>query len=535
MILIERKIWYLTLLILLTLSAGACSSSHDELTPWKGELSLVLQIGVVESGNTPTRASEEPDNYEIATQDVEKLHTVRIIIVKKAKDTSAKDTIVYNDYQPLGSPGNQISGLRYKVDFSTQYRIYLVANESGITDTDVPNLLKETLAAGKEYPENALENLKLSASKIGGYLINNTDESEPTIVPMSEMYDITTISRPTTNSLETLKLEMEEKLFVTRAASKFTFRFFKDENYREEGNQLQIQKVKITGLGQKEYLIPRDTKYSPGKYEQATNGERHITEFTLPDKNDENSTTGEHIFTFPEPISIPSLTSGGFTYSPPIYFPESQGEGEDSKFQCSISYDGEHYLQPVDLDLPTKLPRNTHVIVNITIGNKGALFYKVEVEPWEPRYHEIDFTDHVGIAEDGTLALESYASLDEKTGRLVLKDYPQAVSGSFGISTPVGARWYAYLVTISGEQNAIQFQTTDSEGKPTFTNYLTGVIDGTTKVEFKVAPTKQAGNEIRSAILQVMVTMADGLSVPVNILGNEYGENENITFIQNPQ
>lgn len=399
MILIERKIWYLTLLILLTLSAGACSSSHDELTPWKGELSLVLQIGVVESGNTPTRASEEPDNYEIATQDVEKLHTVRIIIVKKAKDTSAKDTIVYNDYQPLGSPGNQISGLRYKVDFSTQYRIYLVANESGITDTDVPNLLKETLAAGKEYPENVLENLKLSASKIGGYLINNTDESEPTIVPMSEMYDITTISRPTTNSLETLKLEMEEKLFVTRAASKFTFQFFKDANYSINGKPLrEIKAVKITGLGQKEYLIPRDTEYSPGKYEQATNGERHITEFTLPGENDENSatdvgendvppTTGEHIFTLPTSIIIPDLpsdqtqTSDKNTYSPLLYFPESKGDGKEGKFQCSISYDGEHYLQPADLELPTKLPRNTHVVINIVIKDNDVEL-KVDLFPY---------------------------------------------------------------------------------------------------------------------------------------------------------
>ena len=351
---------------------------------------------------------------------------------------------------------------------------------------------------------------------------------------MSEMYLIKTIDRPQDNSLETIRIEMEEKLFVTRTVSKFSFRFLKSQDYIGD-NHLGIKSIRISGLGQKEYLLPRDTEYNPPKGTVTTNnGGREITEFTLPDDN----AVGDYIFVPQNLVEVSTLPVDGRSYSPKFYFPESKGNDGKEKFQCSISYDGINYLSPVELPNLPLLPRNTHAIVNITIGNDGALFYEVTVEPWTPEYLEIDFTNNVGMTDDGTLTFAegTYASLDQTTGRLVLNDYPQAVSGTFGISSPLGARWYAYLVTTSGELNAIQFQVTDSKGNSTFTNYITGIIDDK-KVEFKVAPTQSAGNVARSSVLQVMVTMADGLSVPVSILkSTEYGEGiENITFIQNPQ
>ena len=46
-----------------------------------------------------------------------------------------------------------------------------------------------------------------------------------------------------------------------------------------------------------------------------------------------------------------------------------------------------------------------------------------------------------------------------------------------------------------------------------------------------------AGESARSAVLQVMVTLHNGLTIPVNVLKNtEYGSGiEFITFIQNPK
>ncbi len=165
----------------------------------------------------------------------------------------------------------------------------------------------------------------------------------------------------------------------------------------------------------------------------------------------------------------------------------------------------------------------------------------IVVSPWTPEYLEIDFSENFAMAEDGALAFVNgtYAFLEPQTGRLVLNDYPQAVTGSFGISEPEGARWEASLVTIGGELNVIQFVTgTGADGKLQYSNRISGIIDGQ-KVTFYVGATQSASNVPRMALLQVMVTLQSGLTIPVTILkssDSEYGDDiKNITFIQNPQ
>ena len=165
---------------------------------------------------------------------------------------------------------------------------------------------------------------------------------------------------------------------------------------------------------------------------------------------------------------------------------------------------------------------------------------RVKVENWEPKYHVFDFTDNVAMAEDGALSLTegTYASLDRETGRVIFNDYPQAIEGSFGLSEPKGAQWYAYLVTKSGELNVIQFVVDDEKGNTTTSSTIGGIIDPNKKIKFKVRPTQSpASSQTRSAVLQVIVVTDGGLSVPVNILKDTgYGDGiENITFVQNPQ
>lgn len=494
----------------------------DDNQPWDGGLSLVLDVGVVEPGSFPTRALNDDSYFEQPTLSEEKLRSLRVIIV----DTK-NDLVAHNELHSFTDPGLRISGLRFKVEFSTQYKIFLIANESGLPE-EVVTLLSNTAKPGSEGVISLLENCILDAR----VLVDNTGNEDHHPIPMSEVYDVTTVASPNSN-LENVKVEMKKSFFVTRAASKFSFRFLKKDGYTLEDNNLSIQSIKIFGLGNKEFLFPMSTTYDPAKDVESASAGREITDFGVPAASE----TVDFTFVPQFPINIRNLTETGTLYSPLYYFPESRGV--DGKLSCSISYDGETYLPPVELpNLPHALPRNTHVIVNVTVGDEGALLFEVVVEPWEPRYHEVDFSNNVAMAEDGTLTFVegTYASLDKATGRLVLNDYPQAVTGRFGISSPINAKWYAYLVTTSGEQNAIQFQVTGADGKTTTSSSISGIIDGKL-VDFKVVATQSAGQETRSAVLQVIVTMADGLSVPVNILkSTEYGEGiEHITFIQNRQ
>ncbi len=528
----------LLLMAMICLSACSHSGEPDNTeNPWDGSLTLVLDVGVVEPGSFPTRALSSTRDidgtnsyYENPTLAEEKMQSLRVIIVDPKKDE-----IIHNELESfVNSPGLRISGLRFQIDFETDYKVFLIANEVGLPDA-VVNLLEDPKAEGDKTLVDVLSAIQLSGMAGGPVLIDNYENDPHKPIPMSEIYDVSAVAFPNTN-LETVKVELKKSFFVTRAASKFSFRFLKKEGYVEEDNNLEIKSIKVFGLGDKEFLFPTSTVYNPAKDTESAASGREITKFGVPS----DAAAEEFIFDLGEfPIKIKDVTATIHPlYSPLYYFGESLGDANRKLF-CSISYDGVNYLPAQELpNLPYALPRNTHVIVQVTLGNDGALLYEVEVLPWVPQYHEIDFTDNIAMADDGTLTFAegTYASLDKATGRLVLNDYPQAVTGTFGISEPINCRWYAYLVTTSGEQNAIQFQVTGADGKTTTSSYISGIIDGQLH-DFKVVATQSAGQETRSAVLQVMVTMADGLTVPINILkSTEYGTNvEHITFIQNRQ
>ena len=544
----------LTLLLLsATLLGGAACSTCDAGEPdprpeeWEGELSLLLRVGVLESERGAGVRAARDDNdgdgvFDPPVFNTEKMHTLRVIIVN-----TLTSTVAHNLISPSEGGVTSMSGLKFKVDFSTPYDIYLIANEAGLP-ADTRNTLSRTLAAGTQYTAGLLEGLRISADQAGAPVIDNFSSDGDTPVPMTEKYSVTTVDRPSGTQPEHISITMEKHFFITRALSKFSFHFYRSADY-EGDNSLEIKRIRVTGLGDMEYLFPRETVYSPAKEAESTNpmGGRTITDFMLP----AGATVGPYTFTLSSDLPVSAVGDLPVwnpddrekywtnTFIPQLYFPESYGNSADGDFRCSISFDGESYLPPVTLPNLSSLPRNTHVIVNITVGNGGALFFDVEVEPWERQNLVVDFTDNIGMTDEDALTLVpgTFASLDATSGHVVLNDYPQAASGSFRIPSPIGGRWEAYLVTRTGELDVIRFQTTDSEGNPVTTPYLTGVIDGKSRIDFKVVATQSAGATARSAALQVMVTLPSGLSVPVNVLrSTEYGkEVENLIFIQNPQ
>ncbi len=519
--------------VLMALVSVLCGCSDREFEPGQDpELCLRLRVSVLDKGSgTVSRSRAGEYEFELPSEDCEKLQTIRVIIVKEQNRE-----IMYNYYEDLiQAASTRLEGLKFKVSFSTAYTVYLIGNEKGLVGVNTAELFGTTLSPGRFYPDDEpLENLKLTAAAVAQPLIDNSGEVT-TLIPMTEKYSITTIDQP--QGIQNVVVDMEENMFLTRGLSKFTFNFFRAPDYTEGTAQL-IRKVRIKGLGTTEFALPNATTYDPPKGPPSTNpyGGRVITEFNVPEGNE----MGTYEFGLTSPVNVnylplPGSISEMVSYSPDLYFTESKGiDG----FSCSISFDGVNYLPDVKLPNLDELPRNSHVIVNITLGNNNALLLTVKVLPWLSEYNEIDFTHNIAMAEDGTLQFQTgtYQSLNKTTGRLVLRPFPETAVGSFGISQPVGATWYASLVTTAGELNAIQFQLTNEDGSTYTTSTISGVIDGT-KTVFKVIPVMAAGTQQRTAKLQVVVTLPDGFSIPVNILkSTEYGANiENITFIQNPQ
>lgn len=380
----QSKIWYIFLSLLLSLLLEGCNWHADPSLweenlskEWDGDLFLKLNVTVAENGmESFTRALGTEDYFEEPTLETEKLQTLRVIIIKEKKKSEDNDTITYNrTYNSLYSLSND----RFEVEFSTTYRIYLIGNEAGLeglirkeSDLDVSDDSEEndinfnSFIEGEAYITGTLENLEFCASVAASpILINNTgDESEKKPIPMTEIFSVTTQSRPD-SSAEVIEITRNENLFITRTASKFSF-VIKNNPEQTNVNYGIIKYIRITGLRNKEYLFPNGTKYDPEEGSESFNdfGGREITDF-----NELTTVSSDYFFSLPDY----TLTSE-HKFAPELYFPESKGGNVTDTsgiFKCSISYDGETYLELVNLPNLTSLPRNTHVKVIISIsGNK---------------------------------------------------------------------------------------------------------------------------------------------------------------------
>lgn len=500
---------------------ASCASGDLDERPEHGH-DIYLTVVVNPVGNSaisPTRSGDS------GLPKYERLTTLRVIIVNTDNDNKiveANRQVRYNaDGILIGD------NLTFKVKPGKKM-IYLFGNEANMPQEFVEKLEKFTIRS--TFSDLSEEIISRQADKP---LYMWADDNINGGLPMSECFEYTV-----RNAQTEADLYQTVKMFVTRTACKFTFNIKKAPGYEPADVERGIRSICLTGIGTREYLLPKGTVYNPGKYEPNTNenGSREITAFDVPETD---NAPERFVFNLPDEVYIGRLGDAGYTYSPAMYFPESKGEvlpGEtfDRGFMCSISYDGEKYLPFQTLQL-TSLPRNTHVIVNIEVSHSGLLL-NVETLPWDTESFEFDFSKNIGIPEDGVLSFTggTYAALYKDTGRLILNDYPQATAGSFHIATPVGTRWDAFLVTQTGEQNAIQFQVADGEGAITTSDHITGIVG--TRTEFKVVATSAAGSVARSARMQVVVTMPNGMSIPADILPQDFGDGvKNIVFVQNPQ
>ncbi|MDE7413014.1 MAG: hypothetical protein K2N05_04380 [Muribaculaceae bacterium] len=505
----------LSLFPFLGLLAGGCASEKEYPgSDRNGEVDMELSVNVLSAGSDATRASTPV--FSVPDFPSENLNSLRVLIIDKvSSEVKHNRTVLFENGIP------QAADMIFRLKSASQYIVYLMGNCQFMDyDLDIDHY-----PIGSKYSpddERSLENRILYASS-DGTLFNNSDKNKPGLdIPMLERFEITTIPAE-----DGMTKRQHTDLFITRSAAKFSFNISTSQDFKGVAGK-KLTTIKITGISDRQHLLPTRTVYAPEKDKPGigVEGGRDITSFAIP----ENVNVNEFIYTLPEPLDLPT---SGFEWNPEIYLPESiLPEGG---FSCSLSFDnGESWLIPVTLpNLPYGLPRNTHAKVNITIGNENALIASVTVLPWKKESVDFDYSDHVGMAADGALNFTagSYLSFDKSTARLVLKNQAGA-KGSFGISTPLGARWDAYLITQNGEPDVIRFRLEDGST----TTHLSGNINGT-KTDFMILSTVAPGKVANTARLQVIVTTLDGRSIPVNILqGGGYGPGiENLTIIQNPK
>ncbi len=369
-----RQIILSSILLLLSALMLTGCSDHDVSVPDEaGELHLRLHIT---QSKERSRGSYEFD--PAVASDAEAMQSIRVVMVR-----AYDDLIIHNRLITLTEEGMSGADLSFKVDFATAYRIYLIANEAGIPNADII-FGTYRLSEGQSYPPEYLENQVMATDAPGDPLIDNSRADDDTPVPMTEMFEIETISDPAAGHQAAAIQDVE--LFVTRVASKFSFYLFRGTDVPGYFTS-EITSIKISGLTGKEYLFPRDAVYSPEKY-PLTADDRAITSFSLPD----DTPSGEYIFALAEPLNVVSLPlkpatgdpTAGYAgpFAPQAYFTESKGITPGGGFSCTVSFDdGTTFLTAKTLPNLDLLPRDTHVKVAITIHADG-LSLTAEVEPY---------------------------------------------------------------------------------------------------------------------------------------------------------
>lgn len=344
---------YILMAVLLGTSLCACRSNDiPEMPESKGRVMLDLNVAVADvSSATRAFPGSEDGSFENPASAYEGVNTLRVVIVHKGGDL---DGIIEHNRQVAVNyqTGTIINdNLRFSVTSNEDKRIYLFANEASV-DYDFSKLEPGTL-----FPEDEVNAIELTRKPNAAYIDNSAASYNRGFVPMSEVFDVN-VPEPENDQLT----YQTEYLFLTRSLIKFSFCFLTKPGYEQSG--VKIRGVKIEGLANSGYYMPKATVYDPAKYNVSAyplKG-RYITSFSTP------ADPGYSNYDFPFDIPAEEIKDGlDISYSPYVYFPESKTpQGGSYKLSLILDGPGAEFLTPEPLQI-TDIPRNTHVKVNITL------------------------------------------------------------------------------------------------------------------------------------------------------------------------
>lgn len=338
----------------LVLCSGCNIWDRDEMLS-----ELTISVTVSNTPDAPlSRATINPSDYVGAMHDGEKMQTLRIIIVRP------DGTVEHNRYLDFrgASSGAYLSveNVSFEVYGPEEKTVYLLVNEEA-TRTDavsgqtvrIVDYDFAALTPGTAFPKQEINNLQIN--------LNSSDEELPSeALPMSECH---TIKMPASDH--------HADLFVTRATVKFTYLI---EN--TSGVEHTLSALTISKGSNIEYYIPR-TEYIGDPLQ----GSFEISDYSVPNTGSNNN---YYIFekTFEnKPITVSGDMGNHITTLKSIYLLEGKyTDSNDARnYSMSLTIDGKTYSEYFP-EVST-LPRNTHVVVCVTIGQYD-LEWTVDVIPY---------------------------------------------------------------------------------------------------------------------------------------------------------
>lgn len=329
---------------------------------------------------------DDHNYFEESATEYELMRQLRVIIMRP------DGTVEHNRLVTLDKGAVRlIDNLDFIVVAGEKKTIYLLANGENL-GYDYSRLKPDTY-----YNAPYIEDIIIESSNEDMAIVDNR-ASSPTkrYLPMSEIHEVM-VNLPAVIT-PTTKLDVGT-LFITRAAVKFSFSISSAFN-----SNIYIKEIKVNKIADKEYYIPRATVYSPPKgTAPVANWDgapdlygRFITEYTIPSSVSYSTLT----FTPEIPISPEQYEGTTWTWSPPLYYCESKFDASSNNpYSVAITvvekdngeYVNSYLFEAKSLTNLPILPRNTHVIVKIVLGEHEIQDCEVAIVPYIGKWLNPEF------------------------------------------------------------------------------------------------------------------------------------------------
>lgn len=385
-----------------------CDGRSDEGLSSDGPDAVYLDINVAlrdapVSGRSVSGRADEDPSYDKVTN-AEKMQTLRVILVRP------DGRVEHNVYLDLKNApvSDRYGKIRLKVQGNEEKTIYLLGNETSVS-VELPAVEGETSRVFQSWGDFKPGDKFLTREQMAGLVLSfdnvgTFNDTHP--LPMSECHTVMLTDeglKPDDEGQgqageEGEKVVLKKKeitLKITRAAAKFTY-----EITNKSSRDYWLSGIRIEKSASHEYLLPNGMKYD--------DAENEVTDFQVPasaEYTSFNQSYGEENVkleaksTAPVKLSSFYLLEGKYENADDVYSANMDGKNYKTSYKTAITLDtkdnsgidlggnagsipsGSFTLEDFFPNLST-LPRNTHVVVKITIGDADDISWQVDLRPY---------------------------------------------------------------------------------------------------------------------------------------------------------
>lgn len=348
--------------ILTAVTAGCAHSGSADDGPVSDEpVTLRLHIKLDTRGGDIAGSRATGDEYEpdkLPLDDRERMHTVRVIILDNT------NVVEHNTFIDLTArPGTEAETVALLVKSSQTKTIILVANEKNavITLPDGTSRGAADYFASLDAASGSIVDMKALRGIVMTLADNADGDCLAAPLAMSAIHTYYIGKEPSYRASFT----------IHRAAVKYTFRF---RNNDPDGSHI-VNSVSINNVASRQYFFP-DADFTDGT------DQMFWTAYRTPDSSGSDMNFDTKLILQPD---------GKIVEAGPFYLPEGHNSDDTAPYRVGFTVDGRfigwrdlHWSipqTPDDTSLMTDLPRNTHVIVNVTF-NYSSFEIDYTVCPW---------------------------------------------------------------------------------------------------------------------------------------------------------